>query len=805
MNLYSFVGTVSFLLTLFVFIHILVLSEKNPLTRAFICFNGLMLGVSAMLMLYLVDISMELHIPILKVHSFMWNMLGLSFLFFVYRFVSKKLDTTFKVIGIVAFTANLVFLISDKSDVKSVFTRWGFVYELTAPFFAALVITVIIPVIYSFVILDRYLKEERGELLKQQICTIKLGMLVSAGYLILMAFLLPYVMKNIEIVYLAFLTPGVFILFLFIALQKNSYLSVNIGLLRTLSKRLFENVEEGVIIIDGENNLFHANNAAYLINLDIDKIIETVQDANPLEKSRGDFSGVNVNIDNGRGETKRIIASGSVIKESGHIFGRIIFLRDITSIYITENLLLESTERYKRIIDAITDYVFTVTMKDGNIFDVRHNAASEAITGYKPEDFENEKSLWDKIIHKKDRAFVLEQTKKMVNGEMVSQFEHRVVTKTNSVKWVRNTFVPFYSVSGEIVSYDNIISDITERKLAEEALKESEGKFRNFSEQSLVAILIVQKGTVKYINHTVVEVLEIDYKNIMAWELDDFKLIVHPENNRYYKEVLDLVAKGDFDSNVNIPLKIVTGAGNVKWIELYFKNIYMKGKKAIMVVGTDITERKNAEVKLVESLSEKDILLKEIHHRVKNNLQIISSLLALQIRYIKDSADIAIFRDSQNRVKSMALVHEKLYQSSDFGKILFRDYVKNLCSHLNHSYYNRGCIILFLYEIDDISIDIQYAIPCGLILNELISNSIKYAFTDGKGEIKIGLKFRSDNNFELCISDNGIGLPEDFSIESTHTLGMQLVKSLISQLHGEYNIESAKNKGVSFTIVFPAN
>ncbi|MBE9070164.1 response regulator, partial [Leptolyngbya cf. ectocarpi LEGE 11479] len=203
----------------------------------------------------------------------------------------------------------------------------------------------------------------------------------------------------------------------------------------------------------------------------------------------------------------------------------------------------------------------------------------------------------------------------------------------------------------------------------------------------------------------------------------------------------------------------------------------------------DMLKRQQAEYQIKVSLREKEALLKEIHHRVKNNLQIISSLLELQSYSIKDRKILDLFRESQNRVRLMALVHEKLYQSNNLGKVSFLEYVKTLSSYLLHSYQVNSNDIEVIINIDDISLDIDTAVPCGLIINELMSNALKYAFSQTKkGIINIETNRATKNQFSLIFQDNGVGISQDLDIYQTETLGLQLVASLADQLEGDLEV-----------------
>jgi two-component sensor histidine kinase len=203
------------------------------------------------------------------------------------------------------------------------------------------------------------------------------------------------------------------------------------------------------------------------------------------------------------------------------------------------------------------------------------------------------------------------------------------------------------------------------------------------------------------------------------------------------------------------------------------------------------------------------VLLKEIHHRVKNNMQIISSLLSLQSRSIEDEKSLAIFKKGRDRIRSMALIHEKLYQSKDLARIDFARYIQDLTSHLLQSYRVDSHIIEVKTDVEDVSLDINTAIPCGLIINELVSNSFKHAFAEGsdsgessdsKNEISIGLHADNDKQLVLTVKDNGSGLPEDLDLQNTESLGLRLVYDLVEQLGG--SIELQRIPGTTYKITF---
>ena len=217
-------------------------------------------------------------------------------------------------------------------------------------------------------------------------------------------------------------------------------------------------------------------------------------------------------------------------------------------------------------------------------------------------------------------------------------------------------------------------------------------------------------------------------------------------------------------------------------------------------VARDITERKIMEEQLEKALEDKDILMKEIHHRVKNNLMIMASLLNMQSRYIEDEVARDIFKDSQSRAKTMALIHEKLYQSKELKKLDVQDYMESLAQDIYHVYIKDPNRIQLKIDVEPHMLDINTIIPLGLILNELVSNSLKYAFPDGrKGQLTVKFKLE-DNKYKLIVSDDGIGIPEELDYENSDSLGLRLVYSLSDQIGAEVKLDTTN--GTRFEITF---
>ena len=346
--------------------------------------------------------------------------------------------------------------------------------------------------------------------------------------------------------------------------------------------------------------------------------------------------------------------------------------------------------------------------------------------------------------------------------------------------------------------------DITQRKKAEEVLLESEARFRSLADNAPVMIWMSDSNKLRiYSNRRWLEFTgnTLEQENGNGW-LDS----IHPEDRMaaWEKYNISFNERTEF----NIEYRLTRFDGQFRWVLDFGIPRFTTEGNFLGYIGSsyDITERRKSSEQMKLSLSEKVTLLKEIHHRVKNNLQVISSMLRLQSSYIKDTETRDIFIESQNRIRSMALIHEKLYLSKDLTHINFSDYIYELVSSLLSSFRYSSNNINLDINIEDIKINVDLALNLGLIINELVSNTFKYAFPDGLSrehgicELHIKLKSLNDSKFMLVVKDNGIGLPSNIDFQDTDTLGLQIVSALVKQHKG--SIELNNEKGAEYSIIF---
>jgi PAS domain S-box-containing protein len=344
--------------------------------------------------------------------------------------------------------------------------------------------------------------------------------------------------------------------------------------------------------------------------------------------------------------------------------------------------------------------------------------------------------------------------------------------------------------------------EIAERKRAEGALRESEEKYRVVADFTFDwETWLGPDGSLIYISPSC--------ERITGYAADDFvndptlfTRLVHPDDRSAVEKHQKGVIAGDITSH-QMDYRIITRDGGECWIEHFCQPAFGKDGKWLgqRASNRDITGRKMAEAMVSAALAEKEVLLKEVHHRVKNNMQIISTLLDLQFEKIADEQSLNALRESKDRINAMALLHENLYQSSDLASIDFAQYIERQVNFLFNSYMTDPERINLNIDVGHLQLDIDRAIPCGLIVNELVSNALKHAFPgERSGAISIGISEDKEDRITLTVADTGVGMPPGLDFSKTETLGLQLVNMLARQLGGQVSMESAS--GTAFTVRF---
>ena len=599
--------------------------------------------------------------------------------------------------------------------------------------------------------------------------------------------------------------------------------------------------------------------------------------------------------------------------------GIIFSVLDITARKQAEEALRQSEEKYRLIVENTLDVIFTTDAQEKYVY---VSPSVKNMLGYNPAELIGKPFI--SVVHPDDIATLKgEINNTYAAGYKLSlELEYRLLHASGEWRWVVSRGTRVVDNNGNFLYFIGIIKDITERKQAEAALKQSEQNLRNSMDSSVVGIYIVNK----YVNKAFLDIFgyqnmaevtakppheyytpeslagyirrgqqlsrgeptpdnfEADIirkdgsvrhlqisRNHVFWDGEPRRQVFYydiserkqvenalKESEARYRSLFENMTNGyaycrmfyrdgrpvDFQYiNVNRAFETQTGltgvngklvsevipgirqsdpelferygrialTGKPESFEMYVASLHMwfsisvysPQREYFVAIFDVITERKLAEEKVLASLAEKETLLKEVHHRVKNNMQVISSLLRLQERKVKDKDSAAILKDSQNRIQSMALVYNKLYRSENLAGINMTEYINELTLGLVKSYAVNPSRVTVKIDPVGVFLDVDQAIPCGMVINELVTNSLKYAFPDSrKGQIFISLKEEVDHTLELVVSDNGVGIPENINFDNTSTLGIKLVSNLVrDQLGGK--MELNRSRGTTVRITFP--
>jgi len=479
--------------------------------------------------------------------------------------------------------------------------------------------------------------------------------------------------------------------------------------------------------------------------------------------------------------------------------GRIRFydgmVEDITARKLAELSLRESEGRLRQVTEQVQAWVWEI---DATGHYTYSSPVVQHLLGYAPEELLGTKH-WGELLHPSKRIEYERSLLRLMESrapirEFVAPFQH----KDGHLVWLSRNAAPVFDKGGTFLGYQGADIDVTERHQQEEKIRQHRTYLQALIEHNPLAIVgMDREGKITLCNSAFERLFQYERAEVMGRSVDE--VLAPPEQLGEAQELTRRMLAGE---RIHVVAKRSRKDQVEVDVEVYGVPVMVQGTHyGAFAMYHDITQRKRAEEELVSSLREKEVLLKEIHHRVKNNMQVISSLLSLQSSYISDPRVLAIFNDSQNRVKSMALIHEKLYQSKNLARVDFGEYTRSLISHLFDSYGVDPERISTEVQSDGVDLAIDTGRSCGLIVNELVSNALKHAFPGGrKGRVTVGLE-RANGTCILRVSDDGVGFPAHVDFRNTESLGLQLVNTLTEQLEG--NIELSCNGGTTFTISFP--
>lgn len=446
----------------------------------------------------------------------------------------------------------------------------------------------------------------------------------------------------------------------------------------------------------------------------------------------------------------------------------------------------EKEARYKDLVDNASEAIFVA---QGGKLKLLNPAAIE-LTG-RTED-ELYALPFTELIHPDDRAFVVENhLKRMTGCDAPTRYQFRIVSKDETVKWVEINSI-FYHWNNEPATL-NFLTNISERRYMEDALRESEIKYRKIFENIQDVFYQTDiNGTIIEISPSIERYAGFRREELIGRAVTD--VYFNPEErNELIKRIRENGEVIDYELRLHDKYNI----------EIFTStNSHFLYDSTGMITGIegslrDITPRKKAEIALMESLKQKEILMIELQHRVKNNLGIISSLLSLEMPKLQDESARAVFMNARTRILSMSGIYEQLYSSGNLESVNLAQYINDLASKLIKTYSIRNRNITLITNLAEIQLDLRRSVPLGLILNELITNVLKYAYPDGSGgNITIDL-VRENEKVTLTLADDGVGLPEGFSINSADTMGLSLVKMLVSQIKGWLYVDGKTGTRVS--------
>ncbi len=476
----------------------------------------------------------------------------------------------------------------------------------------------------------------------------------------------------------------------------------------------------------------------------------------------------------------------------------VVIARDITEIKRIESMLRNQRDEYQTIFDSVPSIIWYVDGA-GNI--LRANRVAASAVGLTIHEV-TEMSIYDLFPLHEAEKFVADNLEVMRTGEKKLSIVEAYTPPSGETRWAQTDKIPYLDENGDIVGVIVVVQDITERKEAEEAVRERERMLRSIATSARDAVIMIDNRG-----------------NISFWNEAAFRILGYSAGEVIGKNCHELLAPSRYidDYRKHFPKFQATGEGPVVGktqelhalrkdgveipIELSLSSVKIKGEWCAVGIIRDITERKKFEEALGRAIDEKEALLRDLQHRIKNSFAMISGLVGLESSRQTDPEFSGVMRRLKGRIKSVADLYDLLYRAGEFNEIRLDRYLHRLIKSLLEAYGYDNKKIDIRFRLDVVEIDVRRAIPMGLILNEIITNSIKHAFPgDREGVVWIRLE-RTDTHIVLKVSDDGVGLPGDFRADRSSGLGARLINMLVAQINGR--IEVRNDNGAAFVIDIP--
>lgn len=505
----------------------------------------------------------------------------------------------------------------------------------------------------------------------------------------------------------------------------------------------------------------------------------------------------------GSGQFRLWNASYHPYRQDGAVVGIIAMVEDVTHARDTARRLRDSEQHIRRVLDSLFTFVGVIA-PDGTLLEV--NRAPLEAAGIALDSVRGQK-LWDTFwwgYSPEMRQLAHEVVAQAASGDTVRR-DITVRMQNDSRMTLDFMLAPLRDDTGTVTHLVGSANDVSDRTRSEQALRQSETHFRQVVEATPDALMMVDDhGVIRLVNSRMEELFGYSRDELIGHGFDH--LLPPTMRSQHQALVRHFFATPSTRDMANRkPLFAMRRDGSSFPCEIGLNPLEIDGQLLTLASITNVTARYQAQQAMEKALEEKTVLLGEVHHRVKNNLQVISSLLNLQARSAAEPVRVALV-ESQNHVKSMALIHQLLYERSDFSRVPLTTYLERLLMLLQHSLADsrQKISVHFTPPPQEVFLELQQSIPLGLLVNEIVTNVFKHAFAGrGHGTLRLQLQPGDEDNL-LCITDDGVGLPPDVVLGESQTLGFQLLPMLAEQLQGRLELESQPQQGTRFVVHFPA-